>query len=589
MLKAGYVLDGKYRIVALAGKGGMSNVYRAVHERLQNEWAVKEIRKETCDNFSLFRRRLIAEADLLKRLRHPGLPGIIDIIEEGGAVYIIMDFIHGKTLKELVCEKGIFSEKETVDILAQVCDVLEYLHSQDPPIIYRDLKPANLMVEDGKIKLIDFGTARQYSYGRNGGDTVSLGTRGYAAPEQYGGTGQTDARTDIYCLGVTGFFLMTGRSPDRPPYRLCPVREINPWLSEGIEEILLRCTEGDPDKRFQNCRDLAAALKHVDKFGYDYRKTEAKKICWFLFLMVMSLMSAASWRAFGKKAGEERKLLIRKYVERAERTVTRKEAEKYWAAAVRFAPESSYIYDHMLSFYAATNHFTMEDAAELISIMEEPVSGMSAIEYFRKKDEAGWAELSYNTGLAFFYDMGGVSGKKEAEKWFYQAKTAGRRLDREKRKRAVIYGKICRCYRTFLVDGADRSGEKQTEGYLDFFLALQDLNHFRLNEKSSKSDVAAAYMISLEVGMDIRTYAEPFIHEAGIEAGTLHQELEIIRKSTDHGMEGRIIFLEKYKSSQEIAGLADLLDDAAERIDLIVEKGGQIHDNTYGKQNGGNL
>ena len=124
---------------------------------------------------------------------------------------------------------------------------------------------------------------------------------------------------------------------------------------------------------------------------------------------------------------------------------------------------------------------------------------------------------------------------------------------------------------------------------MDFFLALQDLNHFKLNRKSSKSDVAAAYMISLEVGMDIRTYAEPFIYEAGIEGGTLHRELEIIRKNTDKGMEGRIIFLERYKSSQEIARLADILDDAAERIDLIVEKGGQIHDDTYGKRSSRNL
>ena len=584
MLKAGFVLDGKYRIIELAGKGGTSFVYRAVHERLQNEWAVKEIRKETCDNFSFFRRRLIAEADLLKKLRHPGLPGIIDIIEESGAVYIIMEFIHGKTLKELVYEKGNYSEKETVDILLQVCDVLNYLHSQKPPIIYRDLKPANLMIEDGKVKLIDFGTAREYSYGKTGGDTVSLGTRGYAAPEQYGGMGQTDARTDIYCLGVTGFFLMTGRSPDRPPYQLCPVRQINPWLSEGIEDIILRCTEGDPDKRFQNCRDLMGALKHIDEFAIEYRKTERRKIVWFLFLMVMSVMSAASWKAFGKKAEEERKLLIRKYVERAERTITRKDAGKHWAAAVRFAPESRYVYNHMLSYYADTNHFTMEDAAELISIIEEPAAGTSAIDCFRNKDTAGWAEFNYKTGLAFFYDMGGITGKKEAEKWFQQVKHTDRGLDRERRKRAAIYEKICRCYRTFLAGGEDRSGEKQTEGYQDFFLALQDLNHFKLDEKSPKSDVAAAYMISVEVGMDIRTYAEPFIYEADIEAGALHKELEIIRKYTDKGMEGRIIFLERYKSSQEMAKLAEILDDAVEKIDLIVEKGGQIHDEFYGKQ-----
>ena len=578
MLKAGDLLEGKYRIVELAGRGGMSNVYRAVHERLQKEWAVKEIRRESCENFNLFRKRLIAEADLLKKLRHPGLPAIVDIVEEEGAVYIIMDYIHGQTLREIVLEKGALTERETRDIIVQVCQVLEYLHSQNPPVIYRDLKPSNLMIEDGLVKLIDFGTAREYSYGKTSGDTVRLGTRGYAAPEQYGGRGQTDARTDIYCLGVTSFFLLTGKSPDQPPYRTCPVRKINPWLSEGIEEIVLHCVEDDPDKRFQNCQAIIKALAHVEEFSCEYRKRERRKIGSFLFLLLLSFLSGTCWRLFAGQATEERKQLIRKYVERAERTVAGERAEGYWIEALRFAPESRYVYSRLLSYYVDTNHFDLEDAARLMNILELPVHGMPAIEYFRKINPPGGAELNYRIGLAFFYDMGGVRGKREAEGWFRQAGEMGAFLKRDKRSRAGSYEKICRCYRTFLVDGADRSGEKKTEGYPEFFLALQDLNHFKLDERSRESDVAAAYMISLEVSMDIRTYAEKFICQGGIEAGALRKELEIIGSKTTKGSEGRILFLQKYKSRREISALQELVDDAVERIDMIEKRGGLDND-----------
>ena len=126
----------------------------------------------------------------------------------------------------------------------QLCDVLAYLHSRKPPIIYRDMKPDNVQLKpDGTITLLDFGTAREYKYrGAEGSDTSCLGTRGYAAPEQYGGMGETDARTDIYCLGATLYHLLTGHNPSLPPYEMKPIRTINPALPRGLEQIILRCT-----------------------------------------------------------------------------------------------------------------------------------------------------------------------------------------------------------------------------------------------------------------------------------------------------------------------------------------------------------
>lgn len=215
MLKLGAVLDGKYKIISVIGQGGMSTVYLARHQRLNKEWAVKEISREYCENYEMISRQLVLEADILKKLNHPGLPKIIDIIEKKDVIWMVMEFIEGKTLKEVLKERGRIQETEVLSWGKQLCEVLSYLHSRTPPIIYRDLKPDNIILKKtGRLVLIDFGTAREYCYEKNSTDTTYLGTRGYAAPEQYGGMGQTDERTDIYCLGVTLYSMLTGYSPE---------------------------------------------------------------------------------------------------------------------------------------------------------------------------------------------------------------------------------------------------------------------------------------------------------------------------------------------------------------------------------------
>ena len=165
MLKLGAVLDGKYKIISVIGQGGMSTVYLARHQRLNKEWAVKEISREYCENYEMISRQLVLEADILKKLNHPGLPKIIDIIEKKDVIWMVMEFIEGKTLKEVLKERGRIQETEVLSWGKQLCEVLSYLHSRTPPIIYRDLKPDNIILKKtGRLVLIDFGTAREYCY-----------------------------------------------------------------------------------------------------------------------------------------------------------------------------------------------------------------------------------------------------------------------------------------------------------------------------------------------------------------------------------------------------------------------------------------
>ena len=165
----------------------MSVVYLAVNEKVNKHWAIKEVKKEGVENFETVHQRLLTEADILKRLHHPNLPDIVDIIENEETFLLVMDYIEGRQLESIVQEYGPQKEETVVNWGKQLCDVLSYLHSQNPPIIYRDMKPANVMVQkDGKVVLIDFGTAREFKASQ-AEDTLCLGTCGYAAPEQYKG------------------------------------------------------------------------------------------------------------------------------------------------------------------------------------------------------------------------------------------------------------------------------------------------------------------------------------------------------------------------------------------------------------------
>ena len=173
MADIGSVLEGKYEILKLIGKGGMSRVYLAMDKRLNKTWAVKEIEKNARDeNNEIVVQSAMAEAHLIERLDHPALPRIVDILEYDKVIYVVMDYIDGEPLSKVLEEHGAQPQDLVIEWAKQICDVLDYLHTQTPPIIYRDMKPGNLMLKlDGNIKVIDFGIAREYKQ-KNLADTV---------------------------------------------------------------------------------------------------------------------------------------------------------------------------------------------------------------------------------------------------------------------------------------------------------------------------------------------------------------------------------------------------------------------------------
>jgi outer membrane protein assembly factor BamB/tRNA A-37 threonylcarbamoyl transferase component Bud32 len=267
------ILQERYEILDVLGVGGMGAVYRARDLRFSaviKIVAVKQVNNVATDP----RQRDISihnferEANLLASLSHPAIPKIFDFFSEKNRSYLILEFIEGKNLEALLEEqRRPFSEDEIIDWGLQVCDVLAYLHSHVPPVIFRDIKPGNLMLRpDGRIMVIDFGIAKVFEHGQRG---TMIGTEGYSPPEQY--RGEAEPRGDLYALGATLHHLLTGRDPRlEPPFTFHerPIRLFNPDVSAEIEAIIMKSLAYDVDERFGSAAEMALALRNVLPPGY---------------------------------------------------------------------------------------------------------------------------------------------------------------------------------------------------------------------------------------------------------------------------------------------------------------------------------
>ncbi|HUY17984.1 MAG TPA: serine/threonine-protein kinase [Candidatus Binataceae bacterium] len=257
-LEAGTVLQNRYQIERLVGGGGMGMVYLARDQRLANRpCAIKEM----VDHFIDPQQRIEAneyfarEADTLAQLKHVAIPAITDRFDHRNRHYLVMEYIEGRNLEEEIAASGggPLSEGLVIDIGRQLCDVLGYLHGLTPPIIYRDMKPSNVMLTPrGRVVLVDFGIARLFRAARKG---TMIGTLGFAPPEQY--QGAVDPRSDIYSLGATLHYVLTGRDPEKfPPFSFPPVRNLRPDVSSNLAGALDRALAYEVDGRPQSIQEF---------------------------------------------------------------------------------------------------------------------------------------------------------------------------------------------------------------------------------------------------------------------------------------------------------------------------------------------
>lgn len=306
-LEAETVLQERYVIVRRIAQGGMGAVYLASDRRMGGkQWAVKEMSQQAMGStqqleaWRAFRR----EAEMLGRLSHANLPLVADFFSENEKHYLVMEYVRGETLGGIIQQQGIIPERTVLRWAHQLCSVLSYLHNQPEPIIFRDLKPANVMITpDQRLKLIDFGIARHFQAGKEG-DTERLGTPGYAAPEQYG-QGQSDERTDVYGLGATLHHLLSGRDPSQQPFHFPPLLQLNPTLSKETAAAVDRAVQHHAADRFPSIAALQAALPVVtDELA---EPVDRRRAAWVLpgaivAALLLFVFAWLVWPAIGRQA-----------------------------------------------------------------------------------------------------------------------------------------------------------------------------------------------------------------------------------------------------------------------------------------------
>ena len=254
---------GKYTVIRTLGQGGEGCVYLARDEDLQRLVAIKEMNRKEQDTDE--EKRIMKEADFLQQLRHPALPVIYDLLWED-AWYLVMEYVQGTTLSDYIRRSGYVQEKQACAWAEQLLDILGYLHTRRTPVIYRDLKPDNIMVcPDGHLKLVDFGAAFRRSFGGEQ-ERVMAATLGYAAPEQFGQSiACVDERSDIYAFGKVLYYMVTGADPAKPPYTSLSIRDYQPLLPNRLERLIRRCIQEDPLQRYQVVADLRRDLNRCGK------------------------------------------------------------------------------------------------------------------------------------------------------------------------------------------------------------------------------------------------------------------------------------------------------------------------------------
>lgn len=269
MLSKGQKINDRYEIIKTIGEGGMANVYLANDTILDRKVAIKVLRGDL-SNDEKFIRRFKREALSVSNLSHPNIVEVYDVGEEDGNYYIVMEYIEGKTLKQLLQKRGALTLNEVIDIMTQLTDGLAHAH--EAYIIHRDIKPQNIMIEDnGLVKITDFGIAMALNSTQLTQTNSVMGSVHYLPPEQANGKGST-VKSDIYSLGILMYELLTGSVPFKGDTaveialkhmkeKIPSIRKQNPTIPQSVENIVLKATAKNPKNRYDNVRDMYKDLQ----------------------------------------------------------------------------------------------------------------------------------------------------------------------------------------------------------------------------------------------------------------------------------------------------------------------------------------
>ncbi|MDO4522513.1 MAG: serine/threonine-protein kinase [Eubacteriales bacterium] len=530
-LKEGTWLGGRYRILRPLGSGSEGSVYLAIQENIYRFYAVKEMAKDG----ACFTARSL---EIWKRLVHPGLAQVIDVLENEEFVFLVMDYIEGKNLRTLLEERRLPGERTVLFWGLQICDTLAYLHGQQPPIIFGDMKPENLILCGRRIILVDPGSAIM----RNGGQKVT-GTAGYFPPWKE----EADEECDIYALGRTmeellgGFGVSAGKTGDKTNR----VHQTEQAASVGTGEIIRKCLSRE-EPRFRRIAECQRTIR---------RQMRRRRRLLISFVLAICAMAAAAGIVVVEELRQDRMTTYEQMLYAA-REMSGREKTELLTEAVKLQPQQAEGYLKLLEEYVSDGRWTENEANRMEAMLREEWrnSGLSCEQYLQKNSEK-YAELAYELGIAYWYFYVGNGGEKLAVPWFQKVLEYSKEGEAEARAaRSRIYREIG-SYRAQLMQGS------QTGEAVSFDIYWQDLCAL-LESEAVKTENAVTTLAFLREMISQLTYYTLEFRYAGVGreqmAGVRD---EILQKA--EAMEEQNAVIRRQK--EEIAKLRVLLDEAMER------------------------
>lgn len=501
------ILNGRYEILKCIHSKGMSNVYIVQDENLGKQWCLKEIRKSEAGKKNIEYISLLQEANILRTLNNERIPRITAIDDEGDSLFVIMDFLDGMTLKDFVEEKGKIPENMAVKWMIQIAQTVGYLHSErgnKKPIFYRDMKPDNLMIRsNGTINIFDFGISIRVE-DKNQLPNYTLGTPGYAAPEQKKKNLPIDLRSDIYSMGMTFYFMLTGIDPKGfINGKLKPISDWSPEISPALIDIVNKCIEEDPNNRFQDCEELQYALETYKSFDEKNKSSVKKKIITVFSIalvgLVMSVGSIIPFNLYNVQNAEiyENAVAVAKQSGRLED----------YNKAISLNPLILEPYLDFIEVIKSDGIFSVEDEEMLLNNINPNLSVL--------KEDDSYGELAYEIGkLYWFYYDGEDSGQLVSIKWFEDAISEGYNVDE-----ATVYYNLALFQRDISKSVKEASDEGMYRAYWSNLLSIQNTN---------TSDIVTI-QTNISIAECISTYAYN-LRKDGVEYQDIIDEIDVLEK-----------------------------------------------------------
>ncbi|MDO4324103.1 MAG: serine/threonine-protein kinase [Lachnospiraceae bacterium] len=411
------MIDKNYRIIRRLGSGGDGTVYLVWH------LPTEQLRAAKCLKTDQMEKRM-RELVLMKKLKHPSLPQILDVLEDGGRLWLVMEYISGRCIGDIPKEE--VSALQFFAIAKQLAEVLIYLHNRPLPILHLDIKPSNVLIRpDGRLVLIDFGAA---VFLTPGGGSGHYGTPGFAAPEQKNSGSKIDERADIYGFGALLYYYL---------YRGVPggreIKRDRSFKKLHVYYLLRQCLREKPEERFKNSKVLYQAVCAAEKRYYRYKKLQKASGAMGLLAVVsaFAFVCAGDAGSYAEQSALQREQAYVRLLEQAEQLGFMQAAE-YYGEAARLCPEKNEWCLQLIERIRKDYCFEQQEERVLTELiyMVIPENGQTFLEHQKENPEI-YGELAYRLGTLYWYFYEGTGGKSAAVSWFEEAISTKERMEDE--------------------------------------------------------------------------------------------------------------------------------------------------------------